>query len=372
MRKREMMRARTLAFTAVLGVAAVLLLAGTAAALGPGEYTAHVTNTVADGQSCINITFHVWNVTNDTKIYVVVSDPGYYDADDVAQKMGFNVTNGTGHSVWFYLDGSGSDNAFILDETNYSSDHPEINICINSTVPVPEFTLYLVDNGSENNKTIILGLDFDASQLTFTPSQTTITAGQISSDIQVKATGKDTGYADREYSETVEFRLNKSADVWLVKDTTTYTLPVQLSMENGFLTIKVNGTQAGMYNLTVNVTGPPWLQNDTMQIKIDPAEAKYITATVDRASMIAGSTTEYINCTFYIMDVYYNINRTAEANVNISVSSPAAGTNVTNASAPGAFGRNNMTWLAFTGGEGTFRIRIANATMPDDWVAQPY
>ena len=368
MRKREIMRSRTLAFTAVLGVAAVLLLASTAVAQGPGGYTAHVTNTVADGQSCINITFRVWSQTNDTQIYVVVSDPGYYDANDVAQKMGFNVSCSDG-TVWFYLSGSGSGNAFILNHTNYTT-NPEINICINSTAPVPEFTLYLVDAGNSDNKTTILGLDFDASQLSFTPDQTTITAGQISSDIQVKATGADPDYADREYSETVEFRLNKSADVWLVKDSTTYTLPAQLSMENGFLTIKVNGTQAGVYNLTVNVTGAPWLQNDTMQITINPAAARYITATVDRDSMVAGATTNYTNCTFYILDVFNNINTTAVADVNIAVSSPAAGTNVTNATAPGNLGQNITTWVGAQG-NGTFRIRIANATMPDAWVTQP-
>ena len=365
----KMSKASAVVTAAVLGVAVVLTLAGVAAALEPGQtQMLTATSAMADGVDTISFQFRAFNPGNWTNIYI---DSVASESAGAVAYVTFNVTNSTG-AVLNVTTGLQVGQNFSVNTTGVNA---TIIVTLNSTEPVLWFKVRLEDVGNSSNKTVTTAFTFTASRLVFEPDSVTIKAGTTSGDIHVKATGEGGTYTDPGYDKPVEFFLDKPTyNVWIVKDSTEYHLdsPKQLTMSDGELIIRINGTKADVFNLTVNVTEAPWLQNDTMQIKIDPAEAKYITATVDRASMIAGSETEYINCTFYILDVFNNINYTAVANVNISVSSPAAGTNVTNATAPGDFGRNNMTWLAFTGREGTFRIRIANATMPDDWVAQPY
>ena len=371
MREREMAMARTLVLTAVLGVAAVLLLAGTAAA--ELEVAWNKKTALADGVDYIQLNFTVFNSAADTNISITKA--GYYVNDEFStfspplQNFTLSVFNNSagGEGEWEILQkGLKLGEAYKVSKDCYKEG--VLYIRINSTEPLPYFTVQVENAGQYDDEP---GLDFDATRLNFSCDAIKITAGQVSAEISVIATGKTGNYQDFEYEGNIRFTLNKTADVWLIHDTETIYLPATVRMTEGKYTIKVNGTEAGVYELKANVTEAPWLQNDTMTIRIDPAEPKYMTATVDRARMVAGSDTEYINCTFYILDAFYNVNRTAEVNVNISVSSPAAGTNVTNATAPGDFGRNAMTWVGAQSNK-TFSIRIANATMPDRWVAQPY
>ena len=365
MRKREIMRSRTLVFTAVLGVAAVLLLASTAVAQ-PGNIHRVKDTALANGVDYIQLNFTVFNTNNDTNVSVVYAS--YPPSLSFVTLYGLNAGSGNWEVI---KEGPSKDEECTVNRSWYTVTGI-LCLRINSTEPLGSFDVQFKDVGNPAaNFSTAEDLDFDASRLNFSEPSITTTAGQESTTITVRATGATGNYRDTEYGEIVRFTLNKTANVWLIHDTTIASFPADVQMSQGLCYIKVNGTQAGVYNLTVNVTGAPWLQNDTMQITINPAAARYITATVDRDSMVAGATTNYTNCTFYILDVFNNINTTAVADVNIAVSSPAAGTNVTNATTPGDFGVNAMTWLAFTGGEGTFRIRIANATMPDAWVTQP-
>ena len=365
MKEREMTKARTLVFTAVLGVAAVLLLAGIAVAQPAGNINRVKDTALANGVDYIQLNFTVFNANNDTSVSVVYAS--YSPSLSFVTLYGLNASSGNWEVI---QEGPSLDTEYTVNKSWYDGDI--LCLRINSTEPLGSFDVQFKDAGNPANFSTADDLDFDASRLEFSETSITTTAGQESTTITVRATGATGNYRDTEYEEVVRFTLNKTANVWLIHDTTIASFPAEVQMSQGLCYIKVNGTEAGVYNLTVNVTEAPWLQNDTMQVTINPAEAKYITATVDRASMVAGSTTEYINCTFYILDVFNNINRTAVANVNISVSSPEAGTNVTNASAPGNLGQNATTWVGATQGTGTFRIVIANATMPDAWVTQPY
>lgn len=363
MRKREIMRSRTLVFTAVLGVAAVLLLASTAVAQPPGNINRVEGTALANGIDYIQLNFTAFNTNNDTNVSVVYAS--YSPSLSFVTLYGWNNTGGN----WEVIEeGPSLGTEYTVNKSWYDGDI--LCLRINSTEPLGSFDVQFKDAGNPANRSTAENLDFDASRLNFSEPSITTTAGQESTTITVRATGATGNYRDTEYGEIVRFTLNKTANVWLIHDTTIASFPADVQMSQGLCYIKVNGTQAGVYNLTVNVTGAPWLQNDTMQITINPAAARYITATVDRDSMVAGATTNYTNCTFYILDVFNNINTTAVANVNISVSSPAAGTNVTNATAPGNLGQNTTTWVGAQG-NGTFRIRIANATMPDAWVTQP-